>query len=396
MSQAGIGIVIIVASLVVAAGLYYLRPSPEKAKPATRATLVEALHVVKGPRALEVAAFGTVRPHRELALQVEVKGKVIELSKELDAGGILDKGEIMLKLDPRDYVAAVEQDRAKVEKAEFELIVEKGRKLVAEREWQLLDDSLKQGGLGKDLALRIPHLREKEAALQGTRSSLEKSLVDLKRTVIRAPFNALVIDEFVEVGQILSPQTKVATIVSTDEFRVQVSLPYDQLEWIRMPTDLKEHPVKVAILQDIGDGEVITRQGRVLRYLGDLDPNGRMVQLIIVIDDPLNLEDKESTIPPLLIGTYVEVLFQGPTMDNVIEIPRIAVRENKTVWVINQEGKLEIRKVEILSGDKQNVIIESGLEDGDKVVISNLTVAIPGMELKDLSEVLQEDSSNNE
>jgi RND family efflux transporter MFP subunit len=396
LSQSLIGVVIIIAALLVAASMYFLRPAAEKGEPVSRTALVETVKAEKKDRTLKIAAFGTVQPHREVTVQAEVKGRVIELSPNLDTGGILKKGEIMLKLDPRDYVATVEQNRAKVEKAEFDLIVEKGRKLIAEREWQLLDSSLKQGGLGKDLALRIPHLRERESALQGVQSSLEKALVDLKRTVIRAPFNALVLEEFVEVGQLVTTLKNIAKIVYTDEFRVQVSIPYDQLSWVRHPGKDKGKDTPVTIIQDLGSNETLTREGHVLRILGDLDPNGRMVQLLIVIDDPLNLNAKDSEIIPLLLGTYVEVLFEGPTIENVVEIPRLSVREGNTVWVMNKEGKLEIRSIEIVSGDKHNVIIEKGIEDGDAIILSNLPVAIPGMDVKDLSEVLQEADSSEQ
>ncbi len=390
ISQLLLGIGIMVAAILVAASLYFFRPTPEKGEPTSRSALVETILVERGDKTLKIAAFGTVQPNRELTVQAEVKGRVIELSPNLDTGGILNEGEVMIKLDPRDYVTAVEQNRAKVEKAEFDLIVEKGRKIIAEKEWSLLDSSLRQGGLGKDLALRIPHLREKESALQGAQSALHKSLVDLKRTIIRAPFNALVIEEFVEVGQLVGSLKNIARIVSTDEFRVKVSIPYDQLGWVKLSgkKGLKKTPV--TIIQDLGDNDLVKREGHILRILGDLDPNGRMVQLLVVIDDPLNLRSNDSDEIPLLLGTYVEVLFEGPVVENAVEIPRLAIREGNLVWVMNKEGKLEIRQVEIVSGDKYNVIIEKGIESGEALIISNLPVAIPGMDLKDLSDVLNE------
>lgn len=396
ISHTFIGLGIIAASIAAVLFLFFTRPAPEKEKKREHATLVDLITAEKKDVAVKVAAFGTVQANRKLTLQTEVKGRVIELSSQLDAGGILKEGEVVLKLDPRDYIVVVEQERAKVEKAEFELILEKGRKLIAEKEWQLLDSSLKQGGVGKDLALRIPHLREKEAALQAARSSLERALIDLKRTVIKAPFNALVLDEFVEVGQQLSPQTNVATIVSTDEFRVQVSLPYDQIASLHLSSKKNNEKLPVTIIQEMGDDEEIRRRGYLLRVLGDLDPNGRMVQLLIVIDDPLNLMKNEAGRIPLFIGTYVEVVFEGPLLHDVIELPRTAIREDDTVWVMNSQGELEIREVKILSGDKYDVIVEKGVEDGDKVVVSAISVPLEGMKLKDLSEVVNEDKDGVE
>lgn len=338
---------------------------------------IETIEVKKEDKPIVISAYGTAQAHRNLTIQAEVKGRIIEQSPNLDAGGILKEGEILLKLDPRDYLVEVEQNRAKVEKAEFELVQEKGKKVIAEREWDLLESTLKQGGIGKDLALRIPHLREKEAALHAAESSLEKSLVDLKRTLIRAPFNCLVLEEFVEKGQLLLPQTKIATVISTDEFRVQVSLPYDQVSQIK-----NIEKAKIKVIQELGNDRFITREGSVLRYLGGFDPNGRMVQLLVVIKDPLNLQNKTSDSSPLLLNTPLKVEFDGPIVKDLVVIPKKALHEDNKVWIKNKDNKLEIRQVEVLAGDKEKVFLKGDVfQEGDQIITSPLQVAIPGMEI---------------
>lgn len=380
-----IGLGFIGFSILIVLFLYFIRPAPEKEEVKELVTLVEAVAVEKKEIALKISAYGTVEAHRKLTVQTEVKGRVIEQSPQLDIGGILKAGEVIIKLDPRDYIVEVEKARAEVEKADFDLTVEKGRKVIAEREWELISPSLKERGIGKDLALRIPHFREKEAALKAARYSLEGALINLKRTIIKSPFNALVVEEFVEVGQLLNPLTNVATIVSTDQFLVQVSLPYDKIEFLRMPIKGSEEKLPVIVIQEVGEKKTVERKGYVLRILGNLDPNGRMVQLLVVIEDPLNLRERGGGEIPLLIGTYVEVAFEGALLSNVIELPRLALREGNTVWIINNEDKLEIKKVEILSGNKFNVIVEKGLDDGDRVIVSSISVPLEGMKLKNLS-----------
>lgn len=385
LSQVLIAVCVIVAAIVITGVLFWMRPQAVKAISQENVALVETVVVKKEDRPIIVEAFGTVQPHRELTVFTEVKGKIIEQSPNLDAGGILKNGEVMLKLDPRDYIDAVEQARALVEKAEFNLVVEKGRKVIAEKEWELLDPSLKQGGFGKNLALRIPHIREKESTLQASISQFDKAVVDLKRTVIKAPFNALVLEEVVEVGQVLLPQTKVAVLVSTDQYRVQVSVPYSELSWIEIPRSGQVSTTPVEIIQEIGEGKTIKREGHVLRLMGDLDPNGRMAQLLIVIDDPLGLENKDKSSIPLLLGTYVKVRLKGPVVQGVVVLSRNAIHEGNKVWVKNADNKLEVREVTVISGDQASVIIKDGLEDGDEVVVSSLPVAIPGMLLKSIN-----------
>jgi len=398
--QTVLGIVIVAATLPVAASFFLRHASAIEASSKLSAVdsvnqtldivtvsqppAVETIKVVSGTKTLKVTAFGKTQPNRALTVQSEVKGRVIEISPNLEVGATLKEAEIMLKLDPTDYLNEVEQSRVKVEKAEFELIVERGRKHIAEKEWELLSPSFKEGGFGKDLALRIPHLREKEASLLGAQSALEKSLADLKRTVIRAPFNAIVLEEFVEMGQLVGALKDLAKIVSTDEFRVLVSIPYAQLSWVHAPEKTGDKGTSVDIVQELGDQKHVVRKGYVLRILGGVDPNSRLVQLLVGIDDPLNLRHSDSTTPPLLLGTHVEVIFEGPQIENAVEIPRLAIREGNKVWIATPAGKLEVRKVHIVSSDKYNVIIDKGLTSGEAVIVSELTEAHPGMVVREI------------
>jgi len=382
LSQSTVAAVIVGVAVVISILLFVTKPEAEKAEAVLRVPLVETITVHQSNAPVRIEAFGSVQAHRELTLQAEVSGKVIEQSEDLDAGGVVKENEILLKIDPRNYMTAVDQEKANVEKAIFELKLEKGRQLIAEREWELLDPAIRTGDIGQELALRKPHVKEKEAALNAAKSKLAKAELDLARTIIRAPFNAIVLEEFVEIGQIISPQTKVATLISTDEFRIQLNVPYDQLSWIQFPEKQGEHGTPVTIRQDLGDGQVIERQGEILRLLGSLDPNGRMARVLVVINDPLGLTESITPAVPLLIGTYVQVEIEGPKLDNVFVIPREALREGDRVWVKNIEDKLEVRNVVIASRSKNAVVIREGLKDGDKVIISPIAIAVPGMKLR--------------
>lgn len=380
--QVLLGFGIIAAAIVVSALLFVTAPEAEKRVVSSSAPLVQTVEARTNEAPVAFTAFGTVQPNRELTVQAEVSGRVIEQSSDLDAGGLLEEGQVMLKVDPRNYLMVVDQEKAAVKKAEFELLSEKGRQVIAKREWELLGSETPISEISEELALRKPHLREKEAALTAAQSRLEKAILDLRRTVLRAPFNAMVTEEFVEVGQLLSSSTKVATLISTDEFRVQVNVPYDQLSSIKIPTkdDASGSPVKVT--QDLGGSQKIVRDGRVLRLLGTLDPKGRMARILVVIDDPLGLENSEYRQTPLLVGTYVSVEIEGGELHNAITLPRAALREGEKVWVVADGDKLEIRDVEIASKTRDSIIVINGIEPEERVIVSSLPVAIPGMEVR--------------
>lgn len=386
ISQIIVGLAIIASAVVLSVILYLSKQEPKKIEETPLPSLVETITVDQKNTPVTITAYGTVRPSRELTVQSEVSGRVIEQSPDLDEGGILKEGQIILKIDPRNYLTIVEQEKAAVAKAEYELKLERGKKVIAEKEWQLLDPSQKTSDIGRELALRIPNILEKEAALQAAKSKLEKALLDLNRTVLRAPFNAVVTEELVEVGQLLSPQTNVATLVSTDEFRVQVSIPFEDLFWISFPKEDKDVGTEVKVIQDLGGGRIIIRQGNVIRLLGTLDPQGRMARVLVGIKDPLSLKKENQDKPPLLIDTYVQVQIQGSILKDVFVIPRKALREDNRVWVMNKDHELEIRDVTIANRTKDTIVISKGLHDQDKVIISQLPVAIPGMKLRSLEE----------
>ena len=351
----------------------------QKVEREIKPTLVEVLLADKRDEYLVFNVYGTVQPNRELTLHPEVSGKVIEQSKNLVIGGLIKKDEILLKIDPRDYVTALEVAKAAVEKAKFELQREKGRQIVAEREWELLDPTIISTEIGEELARRKPHLREKEAALKAADSRMEKANVDLERTIIRSPFDALVIKETIEPGELVTQQSTIATLVATDEFRVQVSIPFNQLQWIDLPTN-GDQGSQVTILQTLGEGRELQWKAHILRLLGDVDPKSRMARLLVGIGDPMGIYGDKAN-PPLLIGTYVRVEIQGPKVRDVIVLPREVIHNENEVWVKSEEGLLEIRKVKIVFKDQESVFVKDGIEEGDEIVVSSIPIPIPGMKL---------------
>jgi len=379
--QIFVGLAILLGAFVITAMLIATKPAVPKTVAEPKPTLVEAVKAVAKKETIIVSAFGSVQEWRKVALKPEVTGKVIEQSTNLIVGGLFKKDDIMLKIDPRDYQSFIDQEQAALQRAEVELKLEKGRKIIAEREWELLDPAIQSSEIGEELALRRPQLLEKKAALNAAKSRLEKATIDLERTTLKAPFNALVLEESVDVGQVVNPQNPVATLVATDEFRILVSIPFSRLHWIEVPQQGGQG-AKATIVQTIGDDETISREGYVVRLLGDLDPVGRMARLLIAIKDPMSLNND---LPPLLLDTYVRVDIEGPTLDNLIALPRKAIREGSQVWIDNK-GKLEIRPAHILYGQKELVLIDEGIQDGEYVITSSIPVPIPGMNIRNISE----------
>ena len=178
-----------------------------------------------------------------------------------------------------------------------------------------------------------------------------------------------------------------ATLVGTDEFRVQVSVPIQQLDWIVFPGAGRTQGSAVRVIRERGSGkEPVVRHGTVVELLGDVTQDGRMAQVLVSIADPLELETPTEVRRPLLLGEYVRVEIEGPELHNVIAVPRHAIREGTRVWVKNAENQLEIRPVEVVLSRKDTVLISQGLQDGEAIITSQVPAAIPGLLLQTIDE----------
>ncbi len=380
MRQIALPVLIVGLAIFGAQMLIASRPNVPKVSRDVKPTFVEVLTArVRDERAV-LTAHGTVQAHRRLTVQPEVGGRVVRLNPHVVIGGTIPKGAALLQIDPRDYHVAVDEQRAALAKAEFDVKVELGNQAIARREWDLLQPSAGEiNALSQQLALRRPHLKEKLIGLAAARSRLRKARLDLRRTIVRTPFNALVLNESVEIGQLVNAQTSVATLVGTDEFRVQVSVPIHRLAWITFPGPDGRTGSPVRMIRDLGNGRTVVRRGTVVEFLGDVTQNGRMAQVLVSIRDPLELGQTAEARRPLLLGEYVRVAIEGPLLRDVTVLPRHAIREGSRVWIKNAEQRLDIRPVDIVLFRQETVLVGKGLRDGDAVIVSHVPAAIPGL-----------------
>lgn len=371
---------VIAVGVAIAALLVITRPTPQRSTPEPIATRVRVDRVELTDRPVRVSAMGTVVAAQQIDLRPEVSGRIVEQHDQLIPGGIIRAGETLVRIDPRDYRLALEDAKASLEKAEYELAMERGRQKVARREFELLrsdTDELSEEEYA--LALRKPHIANVRAALEAAKSRVERARLDIARTRVEAPFNAMVQSEAVDLGQLVNAQTTLAQLVGTDAFWVRASVPVSALEWIH-PDD--EEGTRVEIRHAQGRAAPIVKSGRVLKLLGDLDPKGRMARLLVRVDDPLDLERPAGARRPLLLGAYVDVTLSGRTAERVAVIPRVALRAGDEVWIMNDDDQLEVRGVTTTFRGRDDVYVAAGLREGDRLITSRIAAPVPGMALK--------------
>ena len=365
-----------------AVSLWLLETSPQ-AKPHSRerhATLVTVRTVAYGPQLTVVTGMGTVSAACTVDLRPQVSGEIIALNGNLEPGGYLRRGDVLIKIDPTDYRLAVRQLATDVARAESDLQLEQGNQLVALKEYTLLGEAVSDAE--KALMLRRPQLENLKATLEAARAKLEQARVDLARTEIKAPFNAVVQSRTVNVGTRAGDTTVLGTLVGTDAYWVEAAVPVSRLRWIRIPQTEKDKGALVRVYDANAWGEGVYREGRVMRLEADLEEQGRMARLLIRVDDPLSLQPGNAGQPRLLIGSYVRVEIQGVSVPQAAAIERKFIHNGSSVWVMDTAGTLAIRPVEIIFRGQDHMLVTGGVEPGDQLVTTDLAVPVEGMALR--------------
>ncbi|PID40690.1 MAG: efflux transporter periplasmic adaptor subunit [Proteobacteria bacterium] len=359
-------------------------PKVRQRLPAKTPPRIEAMTLHPVDHRVLIDAMGSVVPAREMVLKSRVSGQVAAIDGEFTAGGIVSQGALLVKIDPQDYQLALARKESQLANAEYELKLEMGHQAVARKEWALLYEGRPLPSEDEELALRKPHLAKVRADMAAARSELEQARIDLARTEIKAPFNALIRDVHVEVGSQISPQDALAEIVGIDHYWIRVALPVDRLGWFDIPS-VRSDP------HDVGAAVSVSYRGhrcsgQVVRLLGDLDNQGRMARILVAVRDPLGLNSKKPEGPPLLIGEYVRVEIEGRLLTGVYKIPRSSLRDNDTIWLAEADDTLRIEPVEILWRDNHVVLICNHLQPGDRLVLSDLATPVSGMALEVLAQ----------
>jgi RND family efflux transporter MFP subunit len=351
-----------IAGLLIASG-----GSAQKAAPEIKPLLVQTISPQLEDLPIPVRGTGVVTPAKQVAVVPQVAGKIVETSPKLMPGGRFKTGEVIAKIDARDYLAARDAAQSQAQRAELELALERGRGEVAEREWTLIGEA---GSTPTDLALRKPQYALAEQNLLAAKGALAQASLNVQRTRLTAPFNAVVVSENIDIGQVVGPGSTAATLVGTDQLWVTVSLPISEVDVLQFGEDGSA----ARVIQRLSDGRTVEHEGRALQLGGALDPATRLAQVTVGIDRPY---DPEKSALPLLPGAYVEVIFEGLVASQVSRIPRAALYGGDTVWV-TQDGTLVRRTVEIAGGDGEAVLVSNGLKSGDAIITTALSLPVAG------------------
>ncbi len=379
----------ILAGCVLLASWLVFNPTElDESSPEIIPVAVRVMEVDSEPVQLFVESQGKVQAARTVNLSAPVAGTVAWISPKLEAGGYVTEGEALLRLESSDYEIALARSEAALEQAkaeesharsEYERLRELGiRRLVSESQIQ---NAERQANV---TAARISEIE----------TQLRQSRLDLERTEVRAPFDAVVGSREVELGQYANRAQNIAVMFDANEVEVRLPLAIRQLGFLDVPLDfrgeLDRRVAPVVRLEGMYGGQRHTWFGRMVRTEAAIDSDSNTVQAIVRVTQPQQVEKQQgdSKTIPLPIGLFVEATVRGREIDEIIALPRAVMRNNSQVLVVNAENKMYYREVEIYRFEEHRVLISGGLEPGEIVCISPIQAVVNGMAVQPVREII--------
>ncbi len=369
-----------------------------------------------------VRGFGTVEPARVWYAAADVSGRIVEIHPRLKEGARVRRNEVLLRIDSEPYRLMLKRQEADLVQVRADLralhIRESGdRNLLnsSTRSLRLYEKDLKryrnllaEGAVSRseveamertvlnqrqkvqDLEKALSTVPAEEEALlariDGLKAAVRQAELDLEHSTVRAPFDGRIAGLAVEHSQFVPAGQQLFRLEDASTLEINVQLGMDKLAALA-PAGEEETESPAEVLLQGATGEWYRWKARFDRYDHRVDPTTRTAGIVVTVNDPLSLEGRLS----LMSGMYCEVRIMGEPVPGLLALPREALR-NGQVYRVNGEDRLEYRDVKVLTSDADEILVMSGLEKGDRVVLSDLTPAVPGMKLRPLQQACEEET----
>lgn len=340
-------------------------PEAEKKPYVASIPVVETRMVEGGDFDIRLTSEGVVETRRDTILSAQVGGRIVWVDPGFEVGATYKAGDPIARIDRVDYEAAVAQAKSVLAQAELALIQEEARAEQAARDWQKIGGDRK----ASDLVLRLPFVKSAQANRDAAAEGLAKALADLDRTEIKAPIDCRVRTVNLNVGATVAPGAQLGTIY--DPTSLLVRLPFSLSEYDRIP----EAPA--ITLYTVINGTRHQWKGEMLWELGEVD---RQTLSAYVLAKVLPREEEgRFQLPPS--GIFLKAEMTGAVLQDVVKVPRLAVRGSDQVFVLGAENRLKIRTLTIVRREPHEVYATEGIKGGEKVITNRIEMPVEDMEL---------------
>lgn len=378
--------VLIILAFVIFAVLILTKPEPEKKDVKTKAFLVDAKPISLENVEFLVYSQGPVQAKNKTLLSTQVSGRVLAIADSFNEGRFFKKGDVLVELESDDYKTELLLAEAELARVQASLDEEIAKGRVAKKEWSSINS-----GTPPALGLRKPQLAREQANLKAAKANLERAKRNLNRTKITAPYDGLVKNRMVDLGQFITLGSQIGEVFSTDVAQVRLPLTDNDMAFLG---DLRTEQPNVSITAQIA-GKRHTWRGTLVRDEGVLDEARRVIYGVVEIMDPYNLTlDKHPSV--LKFGRFVSAAVSGVKAQNIIKLPRFVMRLDGTVLTVTDDRKLQINTVDVIRTDEEFVYLSGGLQMDHLVVTSAVSMPFNGMAVRLINDASETPKINSD
>jgi RND family efflux transporter MFP subunit len=345
---------------------------------------------VQPPRPISVEVVPAVRTTTRPAVVAQVGGKITAVASAFIEGGQFEPGDILLTIEDTDYRAAVDERQARVAAAQVDL------------EQALADADVARKQLAgqkspSPLALKKPQVARAESALKAAETALALAVTNLERTRISLPFAGRVESQAADLGQYVNAGKVLGSVFGTDIAEVRLALTTSQLSALGIPIGFdggETGGLPTTLSASLG-GDVHRWQGSLTRLDAAIDPTTRTVYGTVQVEDPYGMAQSTSGMP-MAVGLYVDAEIEGRLVADGIQIAAEGLRAGDMIFVLDGEGLLDVRQVEVIHRSRHSALLASGVEAGEQVIVSAIRNPVRGMRLEAMDTETVADSVGNQ
>jgi RND family efflux transporter MFP subunit len=337
------------------------RPEPPKRDVEDYTLLVDVIELQQGAEQFRVRSQGTVRPRTQTTLSAEVSGAIISISPKFIPGGVFDRDEVLMRIDPTNYAVAVDQAEALVKQRQIEF-----------------DGAAKLRTQGYRAESEYASAA---AALASARAELVRAGRNLERTYIRLPYEGMVWSKDADIGQFVNPGTPLGVTFAVDVAEVRLPLTDQDLAFVDLPaaqdiigTGAGQGPT--VVLAAVQKGRAQEWQAQIVRSEGVVDERSRVTYAVAEIRDPYKLHGGGT---PLPVGTFVSANIEGALVPDIIRVPRSALRGSDQVLVVDDGDRIRLRSVNVVRADSAYAYVRGGVAPGERISVTAIENPTNGM-----------------
>lgn len=296
-----------------------------------------------------IQTFGNTRSYYETQVSAQVTGEISNVSSIFDTGQAVSKGDLLLEIDPADFLNAIAQAESTLAQAAQTLAEEKTRSQIAADDWTASGRELAQAS---EFTLRKPQLNAAQANLKSAESELQQARLNLERTRIRAPFHAIITERTASPGNIVSAGASLGSLISSEKAEIRIPLTPEQVQLAILPSKEENESGQPLLATVTSPSQPdISWQARLVRTEPSVDPQNQVLFFIAEVDQPFT----NSQFLPL--AAFVNVQLAGKPIPDCYILPSTALVEDRFVWLIDEHDTLQQLKARRLFVDQEQVLL---------------------------------------